>query len=108
MSTKDMELLRIYVSESRKHDGRPLYEAVVLAARQRGLAGATVLRGVMGFGASHRLHTTKVLELADHLPLVIEIVDEPARIEGFLRDLAPLMAEHGLVTIEKVRVLSGP
>ena len=102
---KEAQLLRIFVGESSKHGGKPLYEAIVLAARQRGLAGATVLRGVMGFGANSRIHTAKVLRLSEDLPMVIEIVDKPERIEPFLPVLDAMM-QDGLVTLETVNVLT--
>lgn len=101
----EAELLRIFVGESDKHDGKPLYEAIVTKARQRGLAGATVLRGTLGFGANSRIHTAKVLRLSEDLPMVIEIVDKPERIDAFLPELDTLITE-GLVTIEKVKVLA--
>ena|SRR3990167_4967293 len=99
----DALLLRIFIGESDEYDGRPLYEAIVLKAREMGLAGATVLRGPMGFGRSSRLHTTKILRLSEDLPLLIEIVDSEAKIEAFIRDLNGMMGS-GLVTTEKVRV----
>jgi hypothetical protein len=99
----DALLLRIFIGESDEHDGRPLYEAIVLKAREIGLAGATVLRGPMGFGRSSRLHTTKILRLSEDLPLLIEIVDSEAKIEAFIKDLDGMMGS-GLVTTEKVRV----
>ena len=102
---KEAELLRVFIGESDKHHGRPLYEVIVELARQRGLAGATVLRGVMSFGASSRLDTAKVLRLSEDLPLVIEIVDKPERIAAFLPELDGLIAS-GLVTLEKVRVIA--
>lgn len=94
-------LLRIFFGEDDRHDGRPLYEAIVLAARERGLAGATVLRGAMGFGHSSRLHTAKILRLSEDLPLVVEIVDSAEKINEFLPVLDGLMGT-GLVTLEKV------
>lgn len=97
-------LLRIFIGESDEHQGQPLYEAIVLKARERGLAGATVLRGPMGYGKSSRLHTAKILRLSEDLPIVIEIVDTEERIEAFLPDLEEMM-DSGLVTLEKVRVL---
>lgn len=100
----DALLLRIFIGENDRADGRPLYEAIVLKARERHLAGATVLRGPMGFGQSSRLHTAKVLRLSEDLPLVIEIVDGEAEIEAFLPELEALMSS-GLVTLEKVRVV---
>jgi PII-like signaling protein len=101
---EDALLLRIFIGESDRHDGRPLYEAIVLKARELHLAGATVLRGPMGFGRSSRLHTAKILRLSADLPLVIEIVDAEERTEMFLRALEPMMGS-GLVTLEKVRVI---
>jgi PII-like signaling protein len=100
----DSLLLRIFLGESDHHDGNPLYETIVLKARETGLAGATVLRGAMGFGASSRLHTSKILRLSADLPLIIEIVDTEEKINSFLPTLDRLMG-GGLVTLEKVRVL---
>lgn len=97
-------LLRIFIGENDRHDGRPLYEAIVLKAREAGLGGATVLRGPMGFGHSSRLHTAKILRLSEDLPLIIEIVDAEPKIEAFLPVLDGMMSS-GLVTLEKVRVL---
>ncbi|HEY3757610.1 MAG TPA: DUF190 domain-containing protein [Opitutaceae bacterium] len=97
-------LLRIFVGESSKFEHRPVYEAIVLKARESGLAGATVLRGVMGFGASSRLHTTKILRLSDDLPIVVEIVDSKEKIEGFLPALQQMM-DDGMVTLEEIRVI---
>jgi PII-like signaling protein len=97
-------LLRIYIGESDRHDGRPLYEAIVLRAREIGLAGATVLRGPMGYGRSSRLHTAKILRLSEDLPLVIEIVDAEERITMFLAELGRMLGS-ALVTTEKVRVV---
>jgi PII-like signaling protein len=99
-------LLRIFIGESDEDQrtGRPLYEALVLRAREMHLAGATVLRGPMGFGKHSRLHTSKLLELSHDLPIVIELVDAEAKIQDFLPVVDELVAE-GLVTIEKVRVL---
>jgi uncharacterized protein len=100
----EAELLRVFIGESDKHHGRPLYEAIVQEARHRGLAGATVLRGTMGFGANSRIHTAKILRLSEDLPMVVEIVDEPDKIAAFLPDLDGMIGE-GLVTLERVRVL---
>lgn len=97
-------LLRVFIGEDDRNDGRPLYEAIVLKARELQLAGATVVRGALGFGHSSRLHTTKILRLSDDLPLVIEIVDSEEKINAFLPTLNSLMTS-GLVTLEKVRVL---
>ena len=97
-------LLRIFISELDHYHGRPLYEALVLKAREVGLAGATVLRGPLGYGHSSHLHTAKILRLSNDLPLVVEIVETQAKIDAFLPVLVEMM-ESGLVTIEKARVL---
>ena len=97
-------LLRIFLGESDRWEHKPLYEAIVLAAREAHLAGATVLRGPMGFGKSSRLHTAKILRLSMDLPLVIEIVDSEEKIQAFLPMLDQMM-KGGLVTLEKVRVI---
>jgi PII-like signaling protein len=98
-------LLRVHVGEDDRVEGRPLYEAVVLKARELHLAGATVLRGSMGYGASSRLHTAKVLRLSEDLPIVVEIVDDEEKVQAFLRELEPMLTGGGLVTLERVRVL---
>ena len=100
----DSFLLRIFLGESDRHDGDPLYESIVLKAREAGLAGATVLRGAMGFGASSRLHTSKILRLSADLPLIIEIVDTEEKINAFLPTLDRMIG-GGMVTLEKVRVI---
>ena len=100
----DAMLLRIFLGEGDKWEHKPLYEAIVLAAREAQLAGATVLRGPMGFGKSSHLHTTKILRLSMDLPLVIEIVDSEEKINAFLPALDKMMG-GGLVTLEKVKVL---
>lgn len=100
---RDGKLLRIFIGENDRHEGHPLYEWIVRKARESGLAGATVLRGLEGFGARSRLHTTKVLRLSTDLPIVVEIVDTEKKIEAFL----PLIDEavgEGLATLEKVEV----
>lgn len=97
-------LLRIFIGESDRYGHHPLYEAVVLKAREKGLAGITVLRGVMGFGKHSILHTAKILRLSQDLPMVIEIVDAPEKIEDFLPVLDE-MIKDGLVTLEPIRVL---
>src|ERR1700752_301611 len=101
---KQALLLRIFFGEDDKLGGKPLYEAIVLKAREQHLAGATVLRGPMGFGASSRLHTSKILRLSEDLPLVIEIVDSEEKINTFLPMLDGMMTS-GLITMEKVQVL---
>jgi uncharacterized protein len=98
-------LLRIMLGESDLWQHRPLYEAIVLKAREQNLAGATVLRGPMGFGKSSRLHTAKILRLSEDLPIVIEIVDSEEKIQNFLPILDSMMG-GGLVTMEKVQVLN--
>src|SRR5262245_1245137 len=103
---KDAQLLRIFVGEDDRFDGRPLHEAIVLEARKMHVAGATVLRGALGYGHSSRLHTAKILRLSDDLPLIIEIVDAEDKIAAFLPVLDSLMAQgSGLATLEKVQVL---
>jgi PII-like signaling protein len=97
-------LLRIFIGESDQWHGKPLYEAIVMKARELHLAGATVLRGPMGFGAHSRMHTAKILRLSQDLPIVIEIVDEQEKIETLLPHIDE-MVEEGLVTMEKVRVI---
>lgn len=100
----DAQLLRIFIGENDKWQGRPLYEAIVNKARELHMAGATVLRGPMGFGAHSRLHTVKVLRLSEDLPFVIEIVDTQEKIEAFLPYMDE-MVQEGLVTLEKVHVI---
>lgn len=101
-------LMRVFVGESDRVDGRPLYEQILLLARERGLAGATVLRGVASYGASSHLHTAKVLRLSEDLPIVVEIVDSSANLEKFLPELDALLeraGQGGLVTLERVDVI---
>ncbi|HEY3778157.1 MAG TPA: DUF190 domain-containing protein [Rhizomicrobium sp.] len=101
---RDAVLLRIFFGEADKYHGHPLHEAIVMKARELHLAGATVLRGPMGFGASSRVHTAKILRLSEDLPFVIEIVDAEEKIEAFLPVLDAMMGS-GLITLEKVKVL---
>lgn len=101
----DGQLLRIFVGESDRWHGKPLYEAIVHAARERGLAGATVLRGLEGFGAHSRIHTAKILRLSEDLPIVIEIVDKAERIEEILPVLDE-MVDEGMMTLEKVHIIA--
>jgi uncharacterized protein len=101
---KDAVLLRIFFGEADRHGGSPLYEAIVLKAREMHMAGATVLRGPMGFGHSSRLHTAKILRLSEDLPLIVEMVDTEEKINAFLPVLDEMMGS-GLVTMEKVKVL---
>lgn len=100
----EAERLRIYIGESDKFEGRPLYEVIVEQARRSGLAGATTLRGTLGFGANSRIHSAKILRLSEDLPMVVEIVDEAAKIAAFLPELDSMIGE-GLVTREKVNVI---
>ncbi len=101
----DGQLLRIFVGESDRWHGKPLYEAIVERARHDGLAGATGVRGLEGFGAHSRLHTTRILRLSEDLPVVIELVDTAEKIEAFLPGLDEMVSE-GLVTLERVRVIA--
>lgn len=97
-------LLRVFIGENDRWKGKPLYEALMLEARERGLAGVTITRGIAGFGAHSRLHTAKVLRLSEDLPIVIEIVDREDRIREFLPTCDAMIGE-GLVTLEKVEIL---
>ncbi len=97
-------LLRIFIGESDRHDGKPLYEQIVIKARELNLAGATVLRGIMGFGAHSRLHTAKILRLSEDLPIVVEIVDTEENLNQLLPFLDDTVRE-GLITLERVRVI---
>ena len=99
------QLLRIFIGEADSWKGKPLYEAIVLKARESGLAGATVLRGLQGFGASSILHTTRILRLSDDLPVVIEIVDRVEKIQGILPHLDEMVTD-GMITLEKVNIIA--
>lgn len=103
MLPRDGKLLRVFIGENDRHGGMPLYEWIVRKAREQGLAGATVLRGLEGFGAKSRLHTAKILRLSSDLPVVIEIVDTADRIESFL-ELIDDDIHEGLATVEKAEV----
>lgn len=100
----EAERVRIYIGENDKFEGRPLYEAVAEEALRRGLAGATVVRGTLGFGAHSLIHTSKALRLSEHLPVVVEIVDHAEKVAAFLPILDSMIGE-GLVTQEKVKVI---
>jgi PII-like signaling protein len=100
---KDGKLLRIFIGENDRHEGQPLHDWIVRKARERGLAGATVLRGLEGFGAHSRLHTAKILRLSSDLPIVVEIVDTEEKIESFLPLIDDAVGE-GLATVERVEV----
>jgi PII-like signaling protein len=99
------KLLRIFVGESDRWHGKPLYQAIVERARKEGLAGATAIRGIEGFGADSRLHTARILRLSEDLPVVVEIVDSAEKIEGILPILDEMVGE-GMVTVERVEVIA--
>jgi len=101
--TEEGLILRIFLEEEQKHEGVPLYEWIVNQAQKNNLAGATVLRGLEGFGLHHKMLTAKILRLASNLPIVIEIIDRPKKIESFLSLIDPVISE-GMVTLEKVRI----
>jgi len=103
-AVEEAVLLRVFMGERARRNGHPLHEAIVLAARDAGLAGATVLRGLMGYGRSGKLETAKILDLSDDLPVVVEIVDTEAKIAAFLPRLEE-MASAAVATLEKVRVV---
>ena len=98
-------LVRIYIGESDHVNGKPLYQAIVERLRERGLAGATVLRGIEGFGAKARVHTTRLLRLSEDLPILIEVVDQEDRIRAILPELDAMVGE-GLITLERVEVIA--
>lgn len=98
------QLLRIFIGESDQWHGRPLYEALILKARTMGLAGATMMRGLMGYGAASRIHTAKLLRLSEDLPVVVEIVDSEDKISAFL-PVIDEMVQEGLVTLEAIQVI---
>ena len=99
------QLLRIFIGESDFWRGKPLYEAIVLFAREKGLAGATVIRGTQGFGAHSRLHTAKILRLSEDLPIIVEIVDIPERIQSIIPQLDEMIHE-GMMTLERVHIIA--
>lgn len=101
---EESQLLRIFIGESDKWKGLPLYEAIILKAREMGIAGATMLRGLMGYGANSRIHTAKILRLSEDLPIVVEIVDGAEKISALLPMIREMVGD-GLITIENVRVL---
>lgn len=98
-------LVRIYIGESDQWHGQPLYQAIVQLLRERGLAGATVLRGIEGFGAKQHLHTTRILSLSSDLPVLIEVVDQEDRLRAVLPELDAMVGD-GLITLEKVEVIA--
>jgi len=99
------QLLRVFIGESDRWQGRPLYEAIVLKAREMGMAGATVVRGTMGFGAHSRIHSAKVLRLSEDLPIVIEIADKAERIAAFLPHLDSMVTD-GMIALDNVRIMA--
>ncbi|MCU0373008.1 MAG: DUF190 domain-containing protein [Ignavibacteria bacterium] len=102
------KLLRIFIGENDKDGGHPLYETIVFEAKKQGMSGATVLRGIMGFGANSKVHTAKLLEISSDLPLVVEIVDTEDKINGFIKTVEHLFEKTksgGLITIEKAEVI---
>jgi PII-like signaling protein len=102
------KLLRIFLGESDKFDGKPLYESLVVRAKEQGLAGATVLRGIQGFGAASRIHTAKILRLSEDLPIVVEIVDTEAKIKEFMSvvdEMFQRSGSGGMVTLERAEVI---
>ena len=101
---EDGQLLRIFIGESDKWEGQPLYEAIILKAREMNIAGATMLRGMMGYGAASRIHTAKILRLSEDLPVIVEIVDSAEKIAALL-PLIDEMVQEGLVTLEDIRIL---
>ena len=104
----DAKLLRIFIGESDKIHHIPVYEQIVMEARKAGLAGATVYKGIMGYGGNSRIHTSKILRLSEDLPIIIEIVDETAKIEAFLPSVDKLFEEAncgGLITMEKAEII---
>ena len=100
----EAQLIRIFIGENDHWQGKPLYDAIVLEAREQGMAGATVLRGIQGFGAHSRIHTTRILRLSEDLPIVVEIIDRKERIQKILPVLDTMVAE-GLITLENIRVI---
>lgn len=98
------QLLRIFIGETDKHEGKPLYEAIVKKARELGMAGATVYRGVLGYGANSLVHTSKILRISENLPMVVEIVDAPENIQKILPELDSMVKE-GLVTLERAEII---
>lgn len=98
------QCLRIFIGESDTWQGKPLYEAIILTARELGIAGATMLRGLMGYGANSRIHTTKILRLSEDLPVIVEIIDSAEKLAALLPAIDE-MVQEGLVTLENVRII---
>jgi len=103
MLTETGQLLRIFIGESDKHEGKPLYEWLIRTAKQNGLAGATVIRAMQGFGAHSQIHTAKILDISTDLPIIIEIVDGPEKIESFLSQVEPII-QGGIATLEEIQI----
>ncbi len=101
----DGKLLRVYIGESDSLDGKPLYKEILTSANERGLAGATVLRGIAGYGDNSEVHTSKILRMAENLPLVIEIIDKADKIDAFIPIVDEMIANEGLLTVEKVSII---
>lgn len=101
----DGKILRVYIGEHDKKGGLLLYEAIVAEAKERGLAGATVLRGIIGYGDNSEVHTTKILRMAENLPVVIEILDKADKIDEFIPVVDEMIANEGLLTVEKVTII---
>ena len=107
-TNSEAKLLRIFIGESDRYNGKPVYETLVLKAREAGLAGATVIKGIMGFGANSKIHTSKLLTLSEDLPLIVEIVDTLEKIENFIPTINNIFETAnigGLVTIEKAQII---
>lgn len=102
---EEAELLRIFIGESDMHGNVPLYQAIVEKARAEGIAGATVIRGVLSYGVHSRIHTAKILRLSEDLPMIVEIVDSADKIAGILPQIDAMVGE-GLITLEKIRVVA--
>jgi PII-like signaling protein len=102
--SEEGRLLRIFIGESDRWGGKPLYEALIFKAREAGLAGATMIRGLMGYGAASRIHTAKILRLSEDLPVIVEIVDSPEKIASFM-PIIDEMVQEGLVTLEPIQVV---
>ena len=105
---QEYTLLRIFMASIDKVESHPLYEAIVFAAKKKGMAGATVFKGIMGFGASSLIHTSKIFELTDDVPIIVEIVDKPDKIEAFIEDIEPMIQQSklgGLISTEKINAI---
>lgn len=108
MESRQLEMLRIYLGEADRYHGRPMYQALVLALREHGIAGATALRGIMGYGAHSTMHTAALLDLSEDLPIIIEAIDEPEQLHHALKKLEELGFDPPLITVEKVHAWTSP